>query len=111
MPDTHDLTALAEEHLNKARVAAHGRSAQLVVHDGALRQSVIALAGGSALDEHNTPPAASLQVLRGKVRLTTEAGEDCVLAAGELSAVPRERHGLLGLEDSVVLLTAVTATE
>ncbi|GGR70806.1 hypothetical protein GCM10010252_06260 [Streptomyces aureoverticillatus] len=110
MQDTQDLTALAEEHLNQARVAAHGRSAHLIVHEGALRQSVIVLAGGSALDEHNTPPAASLQVLRGKVRLTTESGGDRVLAGGQLCAVPQERHGLLGLEDSVVLLTAVTAT-
>ncbi|MER7346973.1 cupin [Streptomyces aurantiacus] len=110
MQDTQDLTALAEEHLNRARTAAHGRSAHLIVHDDALRQSVIALTGGSALDEHTTPRAASLQVLRGKVRLTTESGADSVLAAGQLCAVPQERHGLLGLEDSVVLLTAVTET-
>ncbi|MFH9073584.1 hypothetical protein [Streptomyces alboflavus] len=111
MPDPQDLTALAEEHLNEARTAAHGRSARMIVHDGALRQSVIALAAGSALDEHGTPPAASLQALRGKVRLTSVSGDtDIVLAAGQLCAVPQERHGLLGLEDSVVLLTVVTAT-
>lgn len=110
MQDTQDLTALVEEHLDRARTDDHGRSAQLIVHDGALRQSVIALISGSALDEHVTPPAASLQVLRGKVRWTTEDSGDHALAAGELWAVPKERHGLLALEDSVVLLTAVTAT-
>ncbi|MVO83564.1 cupin [Streptomyces sp. p1417] len=111
MPETtQDLTALADDHLNAARADAHGRSARLLVHDGPLRQSVIALTSGSALDDHVTPPAASLQVLRGKVRLTTEAGGEHLLAAGELWAVPKERHGLLAVEDAVVLLTAVTAT-
>lgn len=105
-----DLTALADDHLNQARTAAHGRSAHLIVHDGPLRQSVIALSAGSALQEHATPPAATLQVLRGKVRLTTESGADSVLAGGQLCAIPKERHGLLCLEDSVVLLTAVTET-
>ncbi|MFD9910960.1 cupin [Streptomyces sp. NPDC059063] len=109
MQDVYDLTALAEEHLTAARTAAHGRSAHLIVHDGALRQSVIALARGSALDEHGTPPAASLQVLRGKVRLAAVGGGETVLAAGQLCVIPKERHGLLGLEDSVVLLTVVTA--
>ncbi|MFH8795535.1 cupin [Streptomyces sp. NPDC017941] len=110
MHESQDLNALVEEHLHGAHADDHGRSARLVVHDGALRQSVIALTSGSALDEHVTPPAASLQVLRGKVRVTTVDGGDHLLAAGELWAVPKERHGLLAVEDSVVLLTAVTAT-
>ncbi|MFH8988950.1 cupin [Streptomyces sp. NPDC017940] len=110
MHESQDLNALVEEHLHGAHADDHGRSARLVVHDGALRQSVIALTSGSALDEHVTPPAASLQVLRGKVRVTTVDGGDHLLAAGELWAAPKERHGLLAVEDSVVLLTAVTAT-
>ncbi|MFK8910305.1 cupin [Streptomyces sp. YS-3] len=105
-----DLTALTEEHLALARVASHGRSAQLVAHDGPLRQSVIALASDSELDEHNAPLAASLQVLRGHVRLTSNSGNK-ELRTGELCELPRERHGLLALEDSAVLLTAVTAVE
>ncbi|WP_327351527.1 cupin [Streptomyces sp. NBC_01304] len=106
---TTDLIAAADEHLAQARTDPHGRSAQLIVHDGALRQSVIALTAGTALDEHNTPPAASLQVLRGRVRLMTAAGAGTDLAAGQVGPVPKERHGLAALEDSAVLLTAVTA--
>ncbi|MFD9030684.1 cupin [Streptomyces sp. NPDC059567] len=102
----HDLAALADEHLAAARTAAHGRSAHVVVHDGVLRQSVIALVSGTALDEHNAPPAASLQVLRGRVRLTA-AGWSEELSAGALQMIPKERHGLTALEDAVVLLTAV----
>ncbi|MFI8519864.1 MFS transporter [Streptomyces sp. NPDC085481] len=105
-PAAFDLGALADEHLAKARAAAHGRSAHVVVHDGVLRQSVIALVSGMSLDEHNAPPAASLQVLRGRVELTASGrGEE--LAAGQLQMLPKERHGLTALDDAVVLLTAV----
>ncbi|MFD8019693.1 cupin [Streptomyces lavendulae] len=104
----HDLAALVEEHMTAARLAPHGRSAHLVVHDGALRQSVIALVSGSELEDHNTPPAATLQVLRGRVRLTASSG-DRELGAGQLYVIPKERHGLLALDDAAVLLTAVTA--
>ncbi|MFI9123042.1 cupin [Streptomyces bikiniensis] len=101
-----DLTALADEHLAAARTAPHGRSAHLVVHDGVLRQTVIALTAGTSLDEHNAPPAASLQVLRGRVDLTAaDRAEE--LRAGTLRMIPKERHGLTALEDAVVLLTAV----
>ncbi|MFE6224894.1 cupin [Streptomyces sp. NPDC057854] len=101
-----DLSALADEHLAAARDAPHGRSAHLVLHDGVLRQTVIALTAGTALDEHNAPPAASLQVLSGRVRLTTHGWTD-ELATGVLRMIPKERHGLTAVDDSVVLLTAV----
>jgi len=101
-----DLNTLAEEHLTAARASAHGRSAHLLIQEPPLRQTVIALTSGSALDEHNAPPAASLLVLRGTVRLTAGSG-DAELPAGTLHPVPQERHGLLALQDAVVLLTAV----
>ncbi|WNI26411.1 cupin [Streptomyces sp. ITFR-16] len=106
MDAPNDLNALAAEHLAAARASAHGRSAHLLLHEEPLRQTVIALTEGSALDEHNAPPAASLQVLRGSVRLTAASG-DVELTPGRLHPIPQERHGLLALEDAVVLLTAV----
>lgn len=75
MDAPNDLNALADEHLAAARTSAHGRSAHLLLHEEPLRQTVIALTSGSALDEHNAPPAASLQVLRGTVRLTAASGD------------------------------------
>ncbi|MCC8476309.1 cupin [Streptomyces globisporus] len=101
-----DLNVTAEEHLAAARASAHGRSAHLVLQEPPLRQTVIALTEGTALDEHNAPPAASLLVLRGSVRLTAASG-DAELPAGTLHPIPQERHGLLALGDAVVLLTAV----
>ncbi|MGE6732773.1 cupin [Streptomyces sp. NPDC059900] len=90
-----------------ARAAAHGRSAELLLHDGPLRQSLIVLTTGHELGEHETPAAATLFVLRGRVRLTS-AGDDLELGEGEFAPVPHERHGLTALDDSAVILTAVT---
>ncbi|ADG74656.1 conserved hypothetical protein [Cellulomonas flavigena DSM 20109] len=108
MPDLH---ALAEDLLTSARADPHGRSAQLVVHDGELRQTVLALVAGARLGEHSSPPAASLQALRGHVRV--EVGDEVQqeVAAGELWELTHERHAVVALEDSVVLLTTVTGVE
>ena len=103
-----DLAALTETHLAAALAAPNGRSAELIVHDHQLRQTVIALADGQALSEHNAPPAATIQVLRGSVRVTPEGGGDVVVREGELSPITHERHGVLALEDAAFLLTTVT---
>ncbi|WKX70195.1 cupin [Streptomyces sp. XD-27] len=105
-----DLTALARHHLDQAKTDPHGRSSHLFLHSGPLRQSVIALTAGTELQEHNAPPAASLQVIHGHVRLTTAGGDDQDLIAGQVQVLPPERQGLVAVADSAVLLTAVTAT-
>lgn len=101
-----DLTALTASHLQAARESPNGRSAELLVHDGVLRQAILALRGGTELAEHNSPHAASLQVLVGRVRVT--GIEAPVLAAGELHTLTHQRHAVEALEDSVFLLTTVT---
>jgi quercetin dioxygenase-like cupin family protein len=100
------LTALADEHLAAAREANSGRSA-FTLHGGrehTLRQTLLALAAGHALAEHESPGEATLQVLRGTVTLTTPEGT-WRGSAGDHVAIPRERHDLAAEEDAVVLLT------
>lgn len=100
------LTALAREQLELARGASSGRSSHTVYggHEHTLRQTVIALAAGRALDEHENPGEATVQVLHGRVRLTSgETAWDGL--PGDHLVVPDARHGLEALEDSVVLLT------
>ncbi|MDV3129768.1 cupin domain-containing protein [Mycobacterium sp. 21AC1] len=102
------LTAVARQQLASARTASSGRSAHTVYggHEHALRQTLIALTAGNGLDEHESPGEATLQVLEGRVRLSNaEAGWEG--SPGDHIVIPRSRHSLAALEDSVVLLTVV----
>lgn len=105
------LTALARVQLERAR--EHGGHAAKTVYGGhhrTLRQTVIALTAGSELGEHPNPGQATVQVLRGRVRLTSdETSWDCW--TGDLLIIPDARHSLSALEDSVVLLTVVKALQ
>lgn len=105
------LAALAQEHLDKAREASSGRSAHTVHggHEHALRQTLIALAEGRALDEHESPGEATLQVLAGRVRLVA-GGDAWVGGAGDFVLIPPARHNLVAEEDAAVLLTVAVAT-
>jgi quercetin dioxygenase-like cupin family protein len=106
MTQKFSLTATVHEQLDAARRTPSGRSSQTVYggHEHALRQTVIALAQGQSLSEHNNPGEATVHVLAGRVRLS--AGDlSWVGATGDLIIVPQERHALLALADSAVLLT------
>ncbi len=104
--EKRSLTSLGREQLAAAKAAGSGRSAH-TVYGGSLRtlrQTLLALTAGSALEEHDSPGEATLIVLEGRVRLT---GPDASLdaATGDHLDIPPTRHGLSALEDSVVLLT------
>ena len=73
-----------------------------------LRQTVIALLAGESLAEHENPGEATVQVLNGRVRLSTPRA-DWEGRSGDLIAIPPERHTLLALEDAAVLLTVAKA--
>jgi quercetin dioxygenase-like cupin family protein len=102
------LEALGRELLERAAAAGGGRTADTVVggHERALRQTVIALAAGSGLAEHENPGEATMQVLSGRVRLSAN-GQSWDGRSGDLLIVPDARHSLQALEASAVLLTVV----
>lgn len=103
------LTDLTESQLRAARASSSGRSAVTVFggHEHDLRQTLIALAAGRSLSEHESPGDASLQVLAGTVRLT--AGDDVWEGGvGDYVVVPPRRHDLHADTDAVVLLTVAT---
>ncbi|MHA7272340.1 cupin domain-containing protein [Arthrobacter sp. TMT4-20] len=93
--------------LEEAMASDKGRSAKIVVHDGPLRQTIIGLRHGQVLAEHNSPPAASMYVLRGRVRITGQ--DQAEVIAGDIVALTHVRHGVEAIEDSVFLLTTVTS--
>jgi quercetin dioxygenase-like cupin family protein len=104
------LTELADEQLATARQAPAGRASHTVHggHEHALRQTLVALTSGQELAEHNSPGEATLQVVRGHVRLI--AGDDTWDgASGDHVTIPPVPHALQALEDSAVLLTVSVA--
>ena len=101
------LEVVLRRVLKEAMVADKGRAAEVVVHDGPLRQTLLALIKGQVLAEHNSPPAASLYLLRGRVRVSGQ--DESEVAAGEIVVLTHVRHGVEALEDSVFLLTTVTS--
>ena len=100
------LEALARDRLDAARRSSSGRASETVVggHERVMRQTVIALLAGNALDEHENPGEASVYVISGRVTLSTPP-DSWEARSGDLVEVPRARHSLHAIEDSVVLLT------
>lgn len=100
------LATLTDQHLETARAASSGRSAKTLVggHPHTLRQTLIALRAGVALDEHENPGEATVHVLHGRVRLATH-DTACDGGSGDLLVVPDARHTLTAIEDAAVLLT------
>lgn len=105
-----DLEAAGSELLDQAGQSGPGRKARnLIPGEGSpLSQTLVALTSGSKLSDHVTNGPATLQVLRGSVTLTTGDG-DVGVEVGHWATVPREEHGLVANDDSVVLLTVAPA--
>lgn len=108
-----NIREVAEAQMAAARTDEHGRSADLVAHDAELRQTVIAMVEGTRLPPHNSPPAATLQVLSGRIRVELQEGRDPQgeFGEGELWVLTHEPHSILALADSVFLLTTVTSVD
>ena len=100
------ISDILHRNLEEALTSENGRPAELIVNDGPLRQTLIALRSGTELAPHNSPPAASILVLKGAINIV--GAEPDSLSEGELKALTHVRHGVLALEDSLFLLTTVT---
>ncbi len=102
-----DLHATGDRLLDEARVGPAHRAAKTIVGwpGTPLRQTLVALHGEASLGEHEVPPAASIYVVTGRVRLHAE---ECgwELHAGQFMPLPAGRHWIDAAEDSVVLLSA-----
>jgi quercetin dioxygenase-like cupin family protein len=104
--DKKSLTAVARQQLKIAGSATSGRSSQTIYggHSRSLRQTVVALAAGQSLAEHDNAGEATVLVLNGTLQLMS--GSDIWKgSAGDLIVVPHARHSVEALEDVAFLLT------
>jgi quercetin dioxygenase-like cupin family protein len=106
------LDAISRAQRAKAATAPSGRGAETVYggHERALRQTVIALAAGRSLSEHENPGESTVLVLDGRVRLSS-GPVSWEGRRGDLLVVPQARHALEAVTDAVILLTVVIQTD
>ena len=98
------LADLADDLIANLPGHGAGRSARTVVTGTSMRATLIALAQGHELAEHDAPPTATLQVVRGRIRL--QAGErEWPVDAGQLIPIPPQRHSVKADTDAAFLLT------
>lgn len=108
------LDTVANE-LHLEALAAPAKRAARTLHGGsghALRQTVIALCAGTDLSDHEGPDEATLQVLKGRVKITRPGAGDrdeLLVDMGEILLVPKTFHGLTAVNDAVILLTVSMA--
>jgi quercetin dioxygenase-like cupin family protein len=103
-----DLHSLAQTLIDEARTHHSGRQASSFhgAPGGSLTQIVLALVKGRSLSEHENPGQATLQVIVGRVTLATSE-RTYALDAGDFMVIPHQRHDLVAVEDSAVVLTVV----
>jgi quercetin dioxygenase-like cupin family protein len=106
---TFDLNKEGETLLSEARSAPAGRAGRTLVKDGPMRLVLMALKGGSVIDEHKADGALSIQVLRGNVNVGVGTRERQLSETQTLVLEPNVRHSLLAREESLVLLTIAMA--
>ena len=100
-----DVAQAGQALLDQARGTSNGHASRLVVGGSAQRAVLMALTAGSRLSEHESPPAATFHVVAGAARLYAVDGPELSVRAGEVVAIPGERHGVEALDDCIILLT------
>lgn len=105
--DLPDEAALA---LEQARASKHGKGTRVLWMGPHQRLVIIALTAGTRLAEHTSPPAASFHVISGTARVYAaepvgEGASEWVVEAGQVVAIPPQRHGVEAVTDCAALLT------
>lgn len=111
MEEIHSLVKEGQALLEQARTESSGRASTSLIHGKNQRAVLMGLTAGSTLAEHDSPTAASLQVVTGHARLfiagddASGGGPEWLLEDGDLVAIPQARHGVDAISDTILLLT------
>lgn len=99
--DLADEMRLVREELVDGRV----RIARTLVKQGAIRVTLVGLAAGGGLDEHDAAGPITIHVVEGALELTA-GGETAIYEAGALIALDRRvRHAVRSERGAIFLLT------
>jgi quercetin dioxygenase-like cupin family protein len=103
------ISALDEgaDLLEKAKGASSGRAAKTLVKNGALRVTLIAMKKGAGARRHHVDGPATIQVLRGKLRIVTPRGPDDLSTGTVYALGARTEHSHSAITDCIALLTIV----
>jgi quercetin dioxygenase-like cupin family protein len=81
-----------------------GRTAKTILSGTVMRAVVVALKEGAEMSEHDSPPAATLYLVRGSVSLRS-GDREWPVEPGQLIPIPPQRHAVQAHADSAFLLT------
>jgi quercetin dioxygenase-like cupin family protein len=88
-----------------------GRNARTLLKEGPLRVTLVVLAPGGEIAEHQASGPITVQPLEGRIRFAI-AGEDHDIGPGELlSVAPGVRHRVRSAAGATFLLTVASAAE
>jgi quercetin dioxygenase-like cupin family protein len=107
-PEVVALSELADQLIADLPNHPAGRTARTVLSGTVMRAVVIAMAEGSELSEHDSPPAATLYCITGTVTLRS-GSSDLTVREGQLVPIPPQRHSVVAHVSSAVLLTVALA--
>lgn len=101
----HHIDLEAEIGELVAKLPGNRRQGKNVAREGGLSIVLIAMEAGDEMDEHAAAGAATVQVLRGSVVLSS-GDEQLPLSEGELAMYqPGVRHRVRAEQQSVIMLT------
>jgi quercetin dioxygenase-like cupin family protein len=102
---TFQLAAEQAALSEQAASSVTGRAGKTLVKEGLLRITMVALRSGTPLPSHHHVAGASLQVLRGRLRVVGKPG-DRDIGPGALVALDAgTMHSAAALSDCVILIT------
>jgi len=96
--------------IDEDALARAGRTARTLIKDGPLRVTLVALASGGVLAEHQANGPITVQVLSGRIRFRV-GDEDWVLEEGDLLSLGAAISHSVDAEQRSVFLLTVAASE
>ena len=104
---TFALDSEADALQASARSASDGLASKTLIRQGPLRITLLTLRQGATLNSHQVEAPSSIQVLRGKLRITTDHGDVVIAEDGMVTLAAGVIHSATALSDCAVLLTIV----